>query len=164
MWDEIINPVARAQFTFQMLTLLKKKNIYIYIYRQIQYSKTWDSKYLAMIAQKVRPFGMNPKVGVRVPLRSRHFLFQKLWHFHKNICSCVENEYCCPNTVNISNDNFTSKISIPSESVFQGGPDVRSMWCHYQCLEICIAVSGRLKYLVYGAHDHRLSCHEYGTP
>ena len=42
-----------------------------------------------------------------VPLRSRHFLSQKLWHFHKDTCSCVENECCCPCTVNISNFNFT---------------------------------------------------------
>ena len=43
---------------------------------------------------------------------SRHFLSQKLWQFHKNTRSCVENECCCPRTVNISNVNFTSKISI----------------------------------------------------
>ena len=28
----------------------------------------------------------------KIPLRSRHFLPQKLWHFHKNTRSCVENE------------------------------------------------------------------------
>ena len=31
---------------------------------------------------------------------------------------CVENECCFPSTVNISNVNFTSKISIPPEPVF----------------------------------------------
>ena len=41
--------------------------------------------------------------------RSINFLSQKLWHFHKNTSSCVENECCCPRTVNISNVNFTSK-------------------------------------------------------
>ena len=71
--------------------------------------KTWDSKSLALIAQMVRAFGINPKVVVRVPLRSRHFLSQKLWQFHKNIRSCVENEYCCMRTVNMSNVNFTLK-------------------------------------------------------
>ena len=61
----------------------------------------------------VRAFGMNPKVvGVRVPFRSRHFLSQKLWHFHKNTRSCVENECCWPRTVNVSNVIFTSKIPI----------------------------------------------------
>ena len=40
-----------------------------------------------------------------------YFRSQKLWHFHKNIRSCVENECCCPRTVNCSNDNFTSKTS-----------------------------------------------------
>ena len=50
-------------------------------------------------------------------------------YFHKSIRSCVENECCCPRTVNISNVNFTSKISIPPEPVFKhmgqemSGPD-----------------------------------------
>ena len=50
------------------------------------------------------------RLGVPVPLRSRHFLSQKLWLFHKNIHSCVENECCFPCTVNISNVSFTSNI------------------------------------------------------
>ena len=45
----------------------------IYIYHQSQYSKIWDSKCLALITQMLRAFGINPKVGLRVPLRSRHF-------------------------------------------------------------------------------------------
>ena len=57
-------------------------------------------------------------LGVRIPLRSRHFLSQKLWYFHKNTRWCVENECCCPCTVNISNVYFTSKISIPPWPVF----------------------------------------------
>ena len=36
-------------------------------YHQSQYSKTWDSKYLALIAQMVRGFGMNPKIGDSSP-------------------------------------------------------------------------------------------------
>ena len=51
------------------------------------------------------------RLEVRVPLRSRHFLSQKLWHFHKNTGPCVENECSCPRTVKISNVNFTSKTS-----------------------------------------------------
>ena len=58
----------------------------------------------------------------------------KNFHFHKNTRSCVENECCCPRTVNISNVNFsnvnfTSKISIPPEPVLKNmgqqmsGPD-----------------------------------------
>ena len=50
------------------------------------------------------------RLGVRFPLRSRLFLSEKLWHFHKNIRSCVENECCCPLTVNIWNVNFTWQI------------------------------------------------------
>ena len=54
-----MNAVARAQLTFQMLTLLQNC-----LYRQSQYSTTWESKCLALIAQMVsRAFGMNPKVG-----------------------------------------------------------------------------------------------------
>ena len=49
------------------------------------------------------------RLEVRVPLRSRHFLSQKLWHLPKNTRSCVENECCCPRTVHISNVNFTLK-------------------------------------------------------
>ena len=69
------------------------------------------------------------RLGVRFPFRSRHFLSQNLWHFHKNIRSCGENECWCSRTVNISNVNFTSKISIPPEPVFKNmgqqmsGPD-----------------------------------------
>ena len=62
---------------------------------------------MALITQTVRAFGMNLKVGVRVPLRLRHFQSQKLWHFHRNIRLCVENEFCCPHKVCISNVNFT---------------------------------------------------------
>ena len=47
--------------------------------------------------------------GVPVPLRSGHFLSQNLWHFHKNTCSCVENECSCLCTVNISNVNVEKK-------------------------------------------------------
>ena len=53
---------ASAQIIFQMLTLLQK-----YLYRQNQYSNTWDSKYLAMIAQMFRAFGMNPNFGGSSP-------------------------------------------------------------------------------------------------
>ena len=41
-----MNAVARARSTFQMLTLLQK-----YLHHQSLYSKTWDSKCLALIAQ-----------------------------------------------------------------------------------------------------------------
>ena len=47
----------------------------------------WNTGYLqasAFLVSKVEA------CGVRVPLRSRHFLSQKLRHFHKNIRSCVE--------------------------------------------------------------------------
>ena len=53
-----------------------------------------------------------PLIFIQVPLRSRHFLSQKLWYFHKKICSCVENECRCVHRVNISNVNFTSKLCL----------------------------------------------------
>ena len=67
--------------------------------------KTWDSKCLPLVAQMVRAFSMNPKVGV--PLRSRHFLSKKFDTFtRKSIC--VSKKICyCPCTINISNVNFT---------------------------------------------------------
>ena len=46
-------------------------------------------------------------LGVRVPLRLRHSLSQKLRHFDKYIRLCVGNECCFPSIVNISNVNFT---------------------------------------------------------
>ena len=49
------------------------------------------------------------RLWVRVPLRSRHFQSQKLWHFPKNTRSCIENECFYPRTVNISNVSFTFK-------------------------------------------------------
>ena len=49
------------------------------------------------------------RLGVRVSLRSRHFLSQNLWHFHMNIRLCVENECCCPCTVKISNVDLDIK-------------------------------------------------------
>ena len=50
---------------------------------------------------------MNPKVGGSSPPQVETFSVSKT-HFHKNTRSCVENECCCPRTVNISNVNFTS--------------------------------------------------------
>ena len=64
-----INAVAHAQLTFQMWTLLKK---YLYHHKS-QYSKTWDCKCLALIAQMVRAFGMNPKVGGSSPSQVETF-------------------------------------------------------------------------------------------
>ena len=46
----------------------------------------------------VRTFGMNPKVGGSSSPQVETFLSQKLWHFHKNTRSYVENECCCPRT------------------------------------------------------------------
>ena len=92
-----MNAVARAQLTFQTLTLLQK-----YLYRQSQYSKTWDSKCLALRAQMFRAFGVN--LGGSSPPQVETFHVSKTFgHFHKNTRSCVENEWCCPRTVTISN-------------------------------------------------------------
>ena len=91
-----INAVARAQLIYQMLTLLQ--NIYT-VRASVQKYGTAN----------VWPWWTR-RLGVRVPRRSRQLLSRKLWHFHKNTRSCVENECCYPRTVNISNLNFTSKI------------------------------------------------------
>ena len=73
------------------------------------YNRCLIYRLVAIAMYYVGAFGINPKVVVRVPLRWRPFLSQKLRHFHENIRSCVENECCFPRTVNISNINFTSK-------------------------------------------------------
>ena len=67
-----MNAVAYAQLTFQMLILLQK-----YLYWQSQYSNTWDSKCMALIAQVVRAFGMNPKVGGSSPPQVETFSVSK---------------------------------------------------------------------------------------
>ena len=86
-----------------MLILLQK-----YLYRQNQYEKNMGQQMSGLIAEMVTAFGMNPKVG-GFESRSGRDIFcpKKLWHFHKNVHSCVENEYCCRCTVNISNITFT---------------------------------------------------------
>ena len=52
-----MNIVARAQLTFHTFTLKK------HLYHRSWYSKTLGRKFLALIAQMVRAFGINPKVG-----------------------------------------------------------------------------------------------------
>ena len=47
------------------------------MYRQSQYSTTWDSKCLALIAQMVRAFGKNPKVGGSSPPQMETFSVSK---------------------------------------------------------------------------------------
>ena len=80
-----MNAVANAHSTVQMLTLLKRISIL-----PEPVFKYWDSKCLALIAQMFRPFGMNPKIGGLSPSQVQTFSISKLWHFHKNIRSCVE--------------------------------------------------------------------------
>ena len=48
-----------------------------HLYPQSQYSNTWDSKCLALIAQVVRAFGMNPKVGSLTPPQVETFSVSK---------------------------------------------------------------------------------------
>ena len=82
-------------------------NIYIYAYILILYC--------------VSTFGMNTKVGCPSPYQVETFfsVSKTSKHLHKSIRSCVENECCFPGTINISNVNFTSQISIPTEPVFK---------------------------------------------
>ena len=69
--------ISNVNFTFKR-----------YLYRQSQCCKTWDSKCQALIAKMHSAW--TRRLGARVPLRSRYFLSQKLWHFYKNIRSCVK--------------------------------------------------------------------------
>ena len=72
MWQRWTTYIARAQLTFQTFTLLQE-----YLYRQSQYSKPWDSKCLALIAQMVRTVDMNPKVGGSSPSQVETFSVSK---------------------------------------------------------------------------------------
>ena len=56
---------------------------------------------------------MNPKIGGSSSFSSIHLTSLKFRHFHKKIHSWIKRECCCLRTVNISNVNFTIKISIP---------------------------------------------------
>ena len=75
--------------------------------------KTWTANIWPRERKWLEHSAWIRRLGVRVPLRLRHFLSRKLWHFHKNIRSCVETKCCCPRTLNISNINFTLKLSFP---------------------------------------------------
>ena len=119
-----MNAVARAQLTFQMLTLLQ--NIYT---TRDSIQRHGTANVWPWYLNRLEHSALIRRLGGRVPLKSIHFLSQKFWHFRKNTSSCVENDCCCPHTVNISNVNFTSKISTPPEPVFKNmgqqmsGPD-----------------------------------------
>ena len=96
-----MNAVARTQLTFQLLTILQR-----YLYHQSQYSTTRESKCLALIAQWVRAFGMNPKFGGSgLPQVETFCVSKTLTLSQENPLVCR-----CPRIVNISNVNFTSKI------------------------------------------------------
>ena len=110
MWDDITSTHSKEhQFVSRKWMLLPGtvniSNVNFttkYLYRQSQYSNAQNSKCLALIAQVVRAFGMNPKVlGSNLP-QNEPFSVYKLRHFQKNIRSLVKNERCCPRTVNIS--------------------------------------------------------------
>ena len=88
------------------INISKVNFIWKYLYRQREYY-TWDSKYLALIAQVVRAFGMNSKVGGFESPSGRDIFSLNRRHFHKNIRSWVKNECWCPRTVDISNVKFT---------------------------------------------------------
>ena len=84
-----------------------------YICRQSHCLKIWDSNFLALITQMVRAFRMSAKVGGSNITQVETFIFsKKLQHFHNNKHSWVLNECRCPRTVNISNVNFTAKITV----------------------------------------------------
>ena len=93
-----MNAAARAHLTFQMSIFLQ--NIYIARTSIQQHGTT-----------NVWPWQLNRlehsawiwNLGVRVPLSSIHFLSQKCCQIPRNTRSRVENECCCPRTVNISN-------------------------------------------------------------
>ena len=96
-----MNVVAPAQLTFQIQLYFKisippepvLKNM-------VQQTSGPDSSNGKSIWHESESWGStSPQVDT--------FLSQKLWHFHKNTRSYVENECCCPRTVYTSNITFT---------------------------------------------------------
>ena len=78
-----------------------------YLYRQSQFSKTWDTKYLTLIAPILRAFSMSPKVGSASHPQVKTFsVSKKHRYFHKSIRLWVENAVARDN---FSNANFTTK-------------------------------------------------------
>ena len=96
----------------------------------LKHSKTWGSKCLALLAQLARAFGMNPKVGGSSPPQGETFSVSKTLTLSQKHCSCVENECCCPGTVNISNVNFASKYIYTTRASVQkhGTANVWPWW------------------------------------
>ena len=88
----------------------------------------FSKKVLGRWHSYLRYKGFFQRLRIRVPPQVETYSFSKLWNFHNNIRSCVENESCCPRTVYISNVNFTSRISIPPEPVFK--------WWDNKCLAL----------------------------
>ena len=88
-----MNAVASTQLTLQILTH--------------QYSQSWDSKCLAIVAQMVRVFGMTPEVGGSCPPQVETFSVSKtVLQEHPFVC---RKWMLLLGTVGISNVNFTLK-------------------------------------------------------
>ena len=85
------------------------------------------------------------RLGVRVSLRSKHFLSQKLRHFHKDIRSWVENECCCSRTINMLNSNVTIKIHYQQNH--NQGPQG---WPHRVKLSCLVELHNGLRCIDYG--------------
>ena len=75
-WRSISHTHYTINFTWQNL------------YCQSQYSKTWDSKCMALIVQMVREFGMNPKVeGSSPPSKSlNHSIIWPRYQWSFDVC------------------------------------------------------------------------------
>ena len=109
------------------ITLAASVYIYVYIYmvrvfvmnsyHQSQYLKTSDSKCLALIAQMVRAFCMNPKVGGWSPPQVETFSVSKSLTLSQE--DPFENECRYPHTIDFSNAYFISYIYIYYHHIFQ---------------------------------------------
>ena len=74
---KLIEPETKLMSTEISRECLMAIVIYMYDNRQSQCSNIWDSKCLALIAQMVRAFGMNPKVGGESPSQAETFSVSK---------------------------------------------------------------------------------------
>ena len=99
--------VARAQLTFQRLTLLQ--NIYT---ARASVQKHGTASVWHWELNRLEHSAWIRRLGVRVPLRSRHFLSQKLWHFRVSKMNVVARTQ-----LTFQNVNFTSKIRVSMSAV-----------------------------------------------
>ena len=100
-----------------------------YLYHQSRYSKTWDSKYLAPVAQMVRTFTMIPKFGRFESLLGWDILCLNIFDISSSNPFVHRKWMCYPCSVNISNLNFINK-NTNSNMICRASNDFKCDFAH----------------------------------